>query len=616
LFPLCPGKTGLHFATAFQTIFLIKGEPPMNMLSVPNISPSESAELGPNAIIEKARELLASGAHSESLTLLLTAYTNHPDEHSVQAALIEVLATTKGYILPDAIVNRLADDALTGNHDLKALATILTIQFENNPQVNAAIDFFENHEIGSEITEVPVAALEAVVGNKLFLLICTKGIAASHEVERLVKAMRRIFLLEWTGNANAPTLLLNCCPEILVGLAGQCFNTEYIYSEGADEAAAVNQLYIGIQQKIEDIHPLDIAVLGCYKPLWAALMGNSPEALEGLMKMAETWPSWVQVVWKAQFLAPCQELFLKQNIEAYTKIEDKNSQLLARQFDAFPNPRWFSAPTHHAKEALGQALKNQLPHLALPLVEADAVSVLFAGCGTGEEIVAFASHYETGNLLAIDLSLNSLAFAQRRTQELGIQNAHFGQADILNITDWDASFDVIVCQNVLDHMESALVGLRALKQVAKQSTLFSLALHSERARKPVKKAHDLLTEHHLQPTYDGMRTFRDTVRNLPADHSVRSLAKSSQFYCASELHDLAFNTSEQCFTPAELKNLLAAAELRFLGFEVDNPQVTLLYKQCFPDDIAMTNLDNWEIIDHEYPELFIDGMQFWCALKS
>ena len=48
--------------------------------------------------------------------------------------------------------------------------------------------------------------------------------------------------------------------------------------------------------------------------------------------------------------------------------------------------------------------------------------ILIAGCGTGQHSIGTATRFKDAKVLAIDLSLSSLAYAKRKTDELGIKN--------------------------------------------------------------------------------------------------------------------------------------------------------------------------------------------------
>jgi len=65
-------------------------------------------------------------------------------------------------------------------------------------------------------------------------------------------------------------------------------------------------------------------------------------------------------------------------------------------------------------------------------------------------------------VLAIDLSLSSISYAKRKTQEMGIHNIEYAQADILKIGGITRTFDVIESVGVLHHLADPLAGWRTL----------------------------------------------------------------------------------------------------------------------------------------------------------
>ena len=48
-----------------------------------------------------------------------------------------------------------------------------------------------------------------------------------------------------------------------------------------------------------------------------------------------------------------------------------------------------------------------------------APAILIAGCGTGQHSIGTASRFSGCHVTAVDLSLASLAYAQRKTTEIG-----------------------------------------------------------------------------------------------------------------------------------------------------------------------------------------------------
>ena len=80
---------------------------------------------------------------------------------------------------------------------------------------------------------------------------------------------------------------------------------------------------------------------------------------------------------------------------------------------------------------------------------------------------------------AVDLSRASLAYAQRKTSELGITNVKYLQADILNLGELGQGFDIIESAGVLHHMNDPMAGWRVLVEgwwAATQSMFFGLML--------------------------------------------------------------------------------------------------------------------------------------------
>ena len=66
------------------------------------------------------------------------------------------------------------------------------------------------------------------------------------------------------------------------------------------------------------------------------------------------------------------------------------------------------------------------------ITEVEKPTILIAGCGTGRHSIETATRFKSSKDLAIDLSLASLAYAQRKTEEFRIENIKYMQADILD----------------------------------------------------------------------------------------------------------------------------------------------------------------------------------------
>ena len=142
--------------------------------------------------------------------------------------------------------------------------------------------------------------------------------------------------------------------------------------------------------------------------------------------------------------------------------------------------------------------------------------ILIAGCGTGQHSIETASRFADCRVTAVDLSSASLAYAQRKTNELGITNINYLQADILDLSRLDKKFDIIECAGVLHHMDDPMAGWGILTDLLRPKGLMNVGLYSELARRHIVTIRDEITSLDIEITESSIRTFR------------KSLAQSSQ----------------------------------------------------------------------------------------
>ena len=113
--------------------------------------------------------------------------------------------------------------------------------------------------------------------------------------------------------------------------------------------------------------------------------------------------------------------------------------------------------------------------------------ILIAGCGTGQHSIGTAARFKNSKVIAVDLSLSSLAYAERKTKELGIQNIEYMQADLLNLRKLNIKFDIIESMGVMHHLGDPMEGWRVLTECLKSDGLMKIGLYSETARKSIVK---------------------------------------------------------------------------------------------------------------------------------
>ena len=107
-------------------------------------------------------------------------------------------------------------------------------------------------------------------------------------------------------------------------------------------------------------------------------------------------------------------------------------------------------------------------------------------------------------MLAIDLSLNSLAYAKRKTGELGLTNIEYRQHDILQLESLTERFDLIESIGVLHHLADPLVGWRILRKRLKPRGLMRIGLYSAIARECLKPFQDQARARLQPPTLEEL----------------------------------------------------------------------------------------------------------------
>ena len=192
-------------------------------------------------------------------------------------------------------------------------------------------------------------------------------------------------------------------------------------------------------------------------------------------------------------------------------------------------------------------------------------NVLIAGCGTGNHICQ-AANYLNANILGVDLSLTSLAYAKRKVEELGLKNIEFLQADILQLKNQTKKFDVIESVGVLHHMRNPLKGLKILLDLLKPNGFLLIGLYSEKARLHIVKAKEFAKKNKFENSLTGIRSFREAIFNEKTDLLLQKLSKGKDFYSTSSIKDLIFHVQEHRFTLPQIFKILKNLNLEFLGF--------------------------------------------------
>jgi SAM-dependent methyltransferase len=93
--------------------------------------------------------------------------------------------------------------------------------------------------------------------------------------------------------------------------------------------------------------------------------------------------------------------------------------------------------------------------------------VLEVGCGVGAQTVTLARNSPDAQLVAVDISAESLGAARRKAAAAGFTNVAFVQADVYDLPFPAASFDHVFVCFLLEHLADPARALLAMKTLLK-----------------------------------------------------------------------------------------------------------------------------------------------------
>lgn len=389
-------------------------------------------------------------------------------------------------------------------------------------------------------------------------------------------------------------------------LAQQCFINEYVFAwtdAEAEQARGVRNRLAAALESGRSIPVLWLLAVACYFPL------NEVPFAERLLK--RSWPGKADRVLAQQVREPSEEQRIRATIPRLTPIDDEVSLLVQNQYEENPYPRWVRAEPVWNPGTVDSVIRRKFPLSSFrPLGKNVALDILIAGCGTGQQPIDTARSFIGAQLLAIDLSLTSLAYAKRKSQELGLTMIEYAQADIMKLGALDRRFDVIESCGVLHHLADPLAGWRVLLSLLRPGGLMLLGLYSEVARRPLIPAQTFIAERGYGSTAQDIRQCRQELMESYSDTTSGSALKSGDFFSTSACRDLLFHVQEHRMTLTGIDAFLKENDLQFLGF-ANRPDVFRAYRKRFPEDPAATNLGNWQMFENDNPETFNNMFQFW-----
>ena len=460
---------------------------------------------------------------------------------------------------------------------------------------------------GEGDVEDGLPAVPALARDELLHELLTRALNVDPDLEAALVVLRRTLFHreapEATGEAETERLG--------AALALQCFANEYLFDSSEEEEAGVEALREAfapppVGAAVPARQRWDLLRLAMYRPLWQL------ESARGLEHADDSvLGGHLARVAQRTLVEPLRERRLVSGIAAAGPVRDPVSRQVRAQYETAPYPRWLhiAAPD---RSPVAESLRRRFSHWNPARVFGAASRALVLGCGTGYEPIELALREPEFRVLAVDLSLASLAYATRMAETLELRNIRFLHGDLLNLRDIDGRFDLVSANGVLHHLRDPLAGWEAAASRLSEGGLMRVGLYSGAARRSIAKAREIIRRRDIPATPEGMRAFRLSLLRGELGPEFTDLARSPDLYSLSGLRDLLFHVEEHHFDLEGIASALSRLRLRFVGFEHEDPGTALRYARAHPDDPARTSLANWAAFEAAHPETFNGMYQFWC----
>jgi tetratricopeptide (TPR) repeat protein/SAM-dependent methyltransferase len=563
----------------------------------------------PEALSALARLLLNEGNVGEALALAHRSLTlsDAPETKSLIAACLRSPQLQPGIgDLRDLLVRAMSENWGRASAMAPTGARFVTL--------NATIRSGMGAAARADFRTQPAAELVRSIGlanfadDRLLRTLLETAPVFGSELEAFVTALRFVLLSVARTAPAAPV----AAPVLALyaAVARQCFINNYVFAQSEAEAAQAMALRDVLAAKLASgtaVPALPLLAVAAYAPL------HTLPGAEALLR--RRWPDIVDAVLAQQIRAPLEEQRLRAAMPALTEIGDDVSSEVRDQYEENPYPQWLEMEPLPESLTPDELMREMFPDSTLAETgKSGRTDVLVAGCGTGRQAIYSSKRFRDAQVLAIDLSLTSLGYAERQTRRLGLDNIRYAQADITKLSSIGESFDVIESSGVLHHLADPFVGWRELLQLLRPGGIMLLGFYSELARRDVVAAREFIAERGYRATTDDIRSCRQEMIGAADGTALKNMTLTSDFFSLSECRDLLFHVQEHRLTLPAIAAFLADNGLEFLGFDID-ASIKQRYARQFPADRAMTNLTQWHQYETENSHTFFEMYQFWIQKK-
>ncbi|HUH62594.1 MAG TPA: class I SAM-dependent methyltransferase [Terracidiphilus sp.] len=291
-------------------------------------------------------------------------------------------------------------------------------------------------------------------------------------------------------------------------------------------------------------------------------------------------------------------------------FEHSVTRAVASQYEGWPYPQWRRV-TRMRSSSLADEIRKIDPDGIHELP--DRPDILIAGCGTGRQAALAAQQYNGANILGIDISEASLAYARERLEVLQLPNVEMRLLDLHDVAKLNRRFDFITSTGVLHHLPDPEKGWEVLLGVLKPGGVLHIMIYSKIARMRVRAWRQWFEDLQCGPVDDDvLRAVRQRIIAM----GPKAIPISGDFYTLAGVHDLLLHRHENPFDVAQIKRAIERFGLEFLGFRISKRPLKAKYLAENPHDKLFRDYDAWQRFELKHPTAFAAMYDFRCRKSA
>ena len=492
----------------------------------------KAIELNPNLItayIYIVECNLGLQMNNDALEVLSAALEIDPNNKKLISLFYKTLSVTK-FTDYDTSLDKEINKLFRANK-IDSNFNNLIDRIEKHPNMQRLLSYSENNDNFNDMEEI------LTLLNKIpnFLNLISIVVIKNEKIEFLLTKLRKIILMDIKKYDENENII-----QFHQALTIQCYINDYKFKQSPNESKIIKVLEKELENSSlnnELLSSLKFLILGSYIKVghlgWARTIQHSNN---------------IDITFK---LIVSDLLLEKAIIPLINKILPTTTKdLISTTINLYnvdqPNPKWIHN-NYYPEKDLYQLLQTKRINLVQTQSLLSPQTILMTNCNTGKQSINMAKQFPLSRIIAIDTSEANLAYAIRKTKELGINNINYIYCNALDISELNMTFDIIELKDNLNDIDK--------------------------------------------------KTFESLIKLLNGHGLIKIIANK--------------NNNNNNFGISSLKIFINSLKLKFGGFTFDNDFSYFDFKKVFPVENSECSLDKWEEYEIKSSNIFQHITEFW-----